>query len=52
MWWKPYVTFIWFGGILVAFGGFLSLIGRARRERGAQVRKSREEPVVAGEVFV
>ena len=40
MWWKPFVTLIWFGGILVAFGGFLSLIGRARRERGAQARRS------------
>ena len=40
MWWKPYVTFIWFGGILVAFGGFLSLIGRARREMGSKARKA------------
>jgi cytochrome c-type biogenesis protein CcmF len=47
MWWKPYVTFIWLGGILVAFGGFLSLIGRARREMGAQARKS-SEPAVVG----
>jgi cytochrome c-type biogenesis protein CcmF len=43
MWWKPYVTLIWFGGIIVAFGGVLSLIGRARRERGAQARKAVEE---------
>jgi cytochrome c-type biogenesis protein CcmF len=45
MWWKPYVTFIWLGGILVGFGGLLSLIGRARRERGAQARKNAEEAV-------
>jgi cytochrome c-type biogenesis protein CcmF len=32
MWWKPFVTFIWLGGIMIAFGGFLSLIGRLRRE--------------------
>ncbi len=32
MWWKPFVTFIWFGGILIAFGGFLALIGRFRRD--------------------
>jgi cytochrome c-type biogenesis protein CcmF len=32
MWWKPYVTLIWFGGIMVAFGGFLALLGRLRRE--------------------
>jgi cytochrome c-type biogenesis protein CcmF len=32
MWWKPYVTLIWFGGIMVALGGFLALIGRLKRE--------------------
>jgi cytochrome c-type biogenesis protein CcmF len=45
MWWKPYVTLIWLGGILIAFGGVLSLIGRARRERGAQARKGVEEAI-------
>ena len=43
MWWKPYVTLIWFGGILVAFGGFLSLIGRASREMGVRARKMRHD---------
>ena len=33
LWWKPFVTFIWGGGVLVAFGGTLALIGRLRRER-------------------
>jgi cytochrome c-type biogenesis protein CcmF len=33
LWWKPFVTLIWFGGGLIAFGGLLSLIGRLRRER-------------------
>src|SRR6185436_14848233 len=33
LWWKPFVTLIWAGGALVALGGFLSLIGRLRRER-------------------
>ena len=28
LWWKPFVTWIWYGGILVAFGGVLALIGR------------------------
>jgi cytochrome c-type biogenesis protein CcmF len=28
LWWKPFVTWIWLGGILVALGGLLSLIGR------------------------
>ena len=32
LWWKPFVTLIWAGGGLVALGGFLSLIGRVRRE--------------------
>ncbi|MBY0582071.1 MAG: heme lyase CcmF/NrfE family subunit [Sphingomonas sp.] len=32
LWWKPFVTLIWLGGILVAFGGTLSLLGRIRRE--------------------
>ncbi len=33
LWWKPWVTLIWFGGGLIALGGALSLIGRVRRER-------------------
>ncbi|MXO59619.1 heme lyase NrfEFG subunit NrfE [Altererythrobacter salegens] len=28
LWWKPFVTWIWFGGILIALGGLLSLLGR------------------------
>ena len=51
MWWKPFVTLIWLGGILVAFGGFLSLIGRARREKGAQARKLPEESPVFAEAM-
>jgi cytochrome c-type biogenesis protein CcmF len=35
LWWKPFVTLIWLGGAMVAFGGFLALIGRVRRERRA-----------------
>ncbi len=31
IWWKPFVTLIWLGGILIAFGGALALIGRERR---------------------
>ncbi|MBL4858082.1 MAG: heme lyase CcmF/NrfE family subunit, partial [Erythrobacter sp.] len=30
LWWKPFVTFIWYGGLLVALGGALALIGRVR----------------------
>ena len=32
MWWKPFVTFIWFGGIMIALGGFLALLGRVNRD--------------------
>ncbi|KKC24699.1 heme lyase CcmF/NrfE family subunit [Sphingomonas sp. SRS2] len=32
LWWKPFVTLIWLGGLLVALGGLLSLIGRVRRD--------------------
>jgi cytochrome c-type biogenesis protein CcmF len=28
LWWKPFVTLIWLGGALIAFGGLLALIGR------------------------
>ena len=28
LWWKPFVTLIWLGGLLIALGGFLALIGR------------------------
>jgi cytochrome c-type biogenesis protein CcmF len=52
IWWKPFVTLIWLGGILIAFGGFLSLIGRLRRERKAKPAAGAEdepqpEPVTA-----
>ncbi|MDP2129477.1 MAG: heme lyase CcmF/NrfE family subunit [Erythrobacter sp.] len=30
MWWKPFVTFIWYGGLLIALGGVLAIIGRVR----------------------
>jgi cytochrome c-type biogenesis protein CcmF len=38
LWWKPFVTFIWLGGALVALGGMLALIGRLFR------RVRRREP--------
>jgi cytochrome c-type biogenesis protein CcmF len=37
LWWKPFVTLIWGGGVLVALGGALSLIGRLRPRRRAAV---------------
>ncbi|PTQ65936.1 cytochrome c-type biogenesis protein CcmF [Sphingomonas sp. PP-CE-3G-477] len=38
LWWKPFVTLIWFGGVLIALGGMLSLLGRVRRGRRAAIR--------------
>jgi cytochrome c-type biogenesis protein CcmF len=38
LWWKPLVTFIWLGGIMIAFGGFLALIGRVSREKRGALR--------------
>jgi cytochrome c-type biogenesis protein CcmF len=40
VWWKPFVMLIWYGGILVALGGLLAMIGRLRR--GWKQRKQRE----------
>jgi cytochrome c-type biogenesis protein CcmF len=31
IWWKPFVTLIWLGGVLIALGGMLALVGRERR---------------------
>ncbi len=28
LWWKPFVTLIWLGGLMIAAGGLLALIGR------------------------
>jgi cytochrome c-type biogenesis protein CcmF len=39
LWWKPFVTFIWYGAGLIALGGLLALIGRA----GLLRRRRREE---------
>ena len=33
LWWKPFVTLIWAGGALIAFGGALALLGRLIRRR-------------------
>ncbi|MES2421193.1 MAG: heme lyase CcmF/NrfE family subunit [Pseudomonadota bacterium] len=39
LWWKPFVTLIWFGGVLIALGGALSLLGRVMRERRTTMRE-------------
>lgn len=28
LWWKPFVTMIWLGGLMIAFGGVVALLGR------------------------
>ena len=33
LWWKPFVTLIWAGGAVIAFGGTLALLGRLIRRR-------------------
>ncbi len=32
LWWKPFVPFIWYGGLLIGLGGLLALIGRTARD--------------------
>ncbi|WP_379921823.1 heme lyase CcmF/NrfE family subunit [Erythrobacter sp. R86502] len=30
VWWKPFVTFIWYGGLLIGLGGILAIAGRVK----------------------
>ena len=32
LWWKPFVIWIWYGGLLIALGGALALIGRVETD--------------------
>ncbi len=41
LWWKPFVTLIWYGALLIALGGLLSIFGHLRGS--ARSRKIREE---------
>jgi cytochrome c-type biogenesis protein CcmF len=38
LWWKPFVTLIWLGGILIGLGGALALVGRMIGERRQRIR--------------
>ena len=43
LWWKPFVTFIWYGGLLISLGGALAIIGRVAsdlKRRSVQSRAS------------
>jgi cytochrome c-type biogenesis protein CcmF len=51
MWWKPFVTFIWYGGLLIALGGILAIIGRvqveAKRRRASAIGDERRADLAA-----
>ena len=51
LWWKPFVTCIWYGGLLIALGGVLALLGRVasdlRRRRAASRIAARRGEVAA-----
>ena len=42
LWWKPFVTLIWLGGILIAVGGILALVGRGLRSRRRRLARQPE----------
>jgi len=42
LWWKPLVTLIWYGGLLIALGGTLSIIGRLSSDIRRRQRLARE----------
>jgi cytochrome c biogenesis factor len=39
LWWKPFVTLIWYGGLLIALGGLLAMLGH-RQQRSAPDRRA------------
>ncbi|MGQ7828778.1 heme lyase CcmF/NrfE family subunit [Altererythrobacter sp. Z27] len=50
LWWKPLVTLIWFGGLLICLGGTLAIIGRLvgdLRRRHADRREAEEREEMA-----
>lgn len=51
VWWKPFVTFIWYGGLLIALGGVLAIVGRVRvdvkRRKAAALGEDRRADLAA-----
>ncbi|MGY6552471.1 MAG: heme lyase CcmF/NrfE family subunit [Erythrobacter sp.] len=51
VWWKPFVTFIWYGGLLIALGGVLAIIGRVkvdvRRRKAVELGEDRRADLAA-----
>lgn len=46
IWWKPFVTLIWYGGVLIALGGLLAMIGRLRRASRQKKQKAYAEAMI------
>lgn len=44
IWWKPFVTLIWYGAIIIALGGFIALIGRSMIWRWFTLRRKARGP--------
>jgi cytochrome c-type biogenesis protein CcmF len=40
LWWKPFVTLIWYGAGLIALGGLLALLGRMRLRRRRKIEEN------------
>ena len=41
LWWKPFVTWIWYGGLLIALGGLLALVGRVSNDLKRRTAKAK-----------
>ena len=41
LWWKPFVTLIWLGGLMIALGGLLALLGRVASDLRRIVAKDK-----------
>ena len=37
LWWKPFVTLIWYGALLIGLGGALALVGRVLSDRKRRI---------------